>query len=95
MYTWIETGQWKAWAPTQPFANDNDILDCDWASVRDQLLEQWKRLSKRELDAAGPHRQAIASLVQNKYGIDSVLVENYLANLERTLPLAGGGINAC
>lgn len=90
MHSWMETGRSKAWPLTQPYANDNDLIACDWQSVRSQLLTQWSRLNTSEIDATGASRHAIAKLVSHKYGIDAELVENYLLNLERTLPLEGG-----
>ncbi len=70
--------------------NDN-MLRCDWPSLKNQLLLQWHRLSRRELDTVGPDSRRIAALVECKYGISARLVENYLANLARTLPLMPGG----
>lgn len=63
-----------------------DILQCDWGSLRQQLLAQWSRLTGKDIDTAGPNRHNLATLVQRKYGIEARLVENYLRNLERTLP---------
>lgn len=67
--------------------NDNDAPDCDWESLRKQLLEQWNKLSPADLDRTGSDRHGIALLVGRAYGISAPLVENYLANMERTLPL--------
>ncbi len=64
-----------------------DYIACDWESLRTQLLDQWKRLSASDVDHAGPSRSRIARLVERKYGVDSVCVENYLRNFERTMPL--------
>ncbi len=63
-------------------------ITCDWSMLRHQLLAQWRRITARELDRAGPNRYRIADLIESKYGIDSVLAENYLRNFERTLPIA-------
>lgn len=65
----------------------NNIISCDWDSLRTQLLLQWENLTKKELDNAGPDRGRIAHLVESKYGVSAPLVENYLMNLERTLPV--------
>jgi hypothetical protein len=65
----------------------NRIAACDWPSLRNQLLAQWSRLSKAQIDKVGPNRHKIAMLVENQYGISAPLVENYLSNLERTLPV--------
>ena len=74
--------------------NDNNVLlRCDWPRLRAQLLTQWERLAQADLDNAGPDRRSIAVLVQREYGVSAILVENYLSNLERTLPVQtqGGG----
>ena len=65
----------------------DDHIVCDWTVLRGQLLHQWQRLTVREIDNAGPSRGRIARLVERKYGIASVCVENYLRNFERTMPL--------
>lgn len=68
--------------------HDNDQMNCNWELLRKQLLAQWNRLKERDLDITGPHRQRISSLIQQRYGIARELVENYLMNFERTLPMA-------
>lgn len=62
-------------------------IRCRWEPFRAQILLQWNRLSAREVDEAGPDRNKLAVLIQNKYGVAYELVENYLRNFERTLPL--------
>ena len=64
----------------------NDIIDCHWPTLRTMLLMQWRKLSAKELNEAGPKRRRIAMLVQKKYGVAWQLVENYLFNIERSLP---------
>jgi len=66
---------------------DYDAISCNWQILRDQLLAQWRKISARELDTAGPDRYRIAHLIERKYGISACLVENYLRNFERTMPL--------
>ena len=61
-------------------------IACQWPGLRDQLLSQWKKLTQKDLESAGPDKQKIAALVERRYGIPATLVENYLSNLERTLP---------
>jgi hypothetical protein len=56
--------------------------------LREQILMQWARLSSREIDEAGPNRGRLALLIHNRYGISARLIENYLRNFERVLPLA-------
>jgi hypothetical protein len=62
-------------------------ITCKWEPFREQILTQWDRLTGREVDAIGPHRSRLALLIESKYGIAAHLVENYLRNFERTLPL--------
>lgn len=64
-----------------------DHIVCEWETLRTQLLHHWQRLTEAEVDNAGPNRRRIAQLVQRKYGIASVCVENYLRNFERMMPL--------
>lgn len=68
-----------------PQAANDDI--CDWNCLSAQLLDQWKRITREELEETGHTRQGIARLIECKYGIHFRLVENYLSNLERTLPI--------
>src|SRR5262245_8586543 len=69
------------------FPRQIDPLHCSWDVLRGQLLRQWSRLSPNELDAEGPNRERLARLIARKHGIAPKLVENYLHNFERTLPL--------
>ena len=62
-------------------------MRCDWPSLCSRLLAQWDRLTPTELRETGPSRRKLANLVERKYGIAPELVERYLTNLERTLPL--------
>lgn len=64
------------------------LIKCNWVALREQLLQQWERVTRHELESAGPNRRLIAKLIEKKYGIASAMVENYLRNFERTLPLA-------
>ena len=66
-----------------------EMLHCDWRSLKQQLLAQWKKLTLSELDQSGPNRVKIAALIQRKYGISASLIEHYLTNVERTLPAGG------
>ena len=66
---------------------NHEWMVCDWQALCAQLLQQWNLLTARDLREAGPSRHRIAALVHRKYGVAAELVENYLTNLERTLPL--------
>lgn len=78
---------------THTYHNDNvnvppaRRIACRWEALRAQVLLQWNRLTSREVDEAGPDRHRLGLLIQNKYGVAHELVENYLRNFERTLPL--------
>ncbi len=74
-------------APKTPLMHDS--VDCHWPSLKKHLLGQWKKVSQAELDEVGPKRHGLAMLIQKKYGVSWQLVEDYLANIERTLPLFG------
>lgn len=74
--------------PERPGMTSNRI-SCNWQMLRGQLLAQWRQVTARELDSAGPDRYRIANLIEHKYGISARLVENYLRNFERTMPLSG------
>lgn len=69
------------------YENDNSAIDCNWQALRKQLLEQWTRLAKKEIDKAGPNRHRLAVLIEQKYGVSQEMIENYLRNFERTMPL--------
>jgi hypothetical protein len=86
MYQAAATTRKIDYAVVSSFRPNRDTMMCDWPSLRAQLLAQWGRLTGRELDTAGRDRHQIAVLVQRKYGVSARLVENYLCNLERTLP---------
>jgi hypothetical protein len=52
------------------------------------LVSQWKKLTRQDIEATEYRKRRLAQLIEQKYGIDSLLAENYLTNIERTLPLA-------
>ena len=81
----IQTGSFGYYPQT--FVNEDSYVVCDWEILRAQLLHQWQRLTAAEIDNAGPNRKRLARLVERKYGIASMCVENYLLNFERTMPL--------
>jgi len=65
----------------------SDLVTCDWNIISAQLLNQWKDLTPAELEDTYHDRHRIALLIEQKYGVQPELTENYLQNLERTLPL--------
>lgn len=67
--------------------DSSNYLLCAFSPLKEQLLQQWKLVSESEVDRAGPNRKKLAELVHHKYGIAANLVENYLKNFERTLPV--------
>jgi len=70
-----------------PYSLSNEMVSCEWEAFSSQLLSQWGQLTPNELEATGHQRHDIAALIEYKYGINAALIENYLFNLERTLPL--------
>ena len=62
-------------------------ITCKWEPLRKLVLVQWARLSAAEVDEAGPNRTRLAQLVHSKYSVPAPMVENYLRNFERMLPL--------
>ena len=65
----------------------NQEIQCSKNAMRELLLQQWRRLTPNDLEETEYVKEQIAILIQYKYGIDSQLIENYLSNLERTLPV--------
>src|SRR5689334_14753447 len=65
------------------------VISCNWQALRAQLLLQWGKLTPRALDKAGPDRHRIAELIEHEYGVAADMIENYLRNFERTMPLTG------
>jgi len=63
------------------------LLLCNWHIMRRELLRQWTLLTADDLDIVGPDCRRIARLIAHKYGIVPDVMENYLRNFERTLPL--------
>ena len=61
-------------------------MRCNKQELGGLLLQQWKSLTRTELDQTRYIKRKIANLIERKYGIHSRITENYLSNLERTLP---------
>jgi len=88
MYQWENDNYPNVETPSDPWTTDAvHAISCQWEALRKQLLLQWGRLSRQEIDRAGPWRDRLAVLIHNKYGISTTLAENYLHNFERVLPL--------
>jgi len=85
-YSFPPAGQWVGYGDGWP-VDAVHAVSCQWEALRKQLLLQWARLTSQDLDKAGPRRDRLAALIQNKYGINARLAENYLRNFERILPL--------
>ena len=88
-YTIARNYDYTAFGASRPGNMSTKAIQCDWPVLRGQLLLQWKKLTSYDLDDAGPDRNRLARLIENKYGISSVLAESYLRNFERTMPLGG------
>jgi len=68
-------------------------ISCSWKELRTQLINQWPSLGEEELKDTGPDRHRIAELISSRYGISTEMVENYLNNFERTMPMAASHSN--
>lgn len=75
------------WIANTGHEHVTDRITCDWSCFSAQLLNQWHHITRQELEYTRHNRRAIAELIERKYGVDALLVENYLRNVERTLPL--------
>lgn len=73
--------------PRRSITTPSYDLRCNWPMLRSQLLEQWTLLTEYDLEITGPNAAYIAGLIERKYGISSTLVENYLVNFARTIPV--------
>ena len=60
---------------------------CNISALSDLLLQQWKKLNRSELDRTRYRKQSIARLIEEKYGVNHVLAENYLSNIEQNMPV--------
>lgn len=63
-------------------------IRCSHKEIRALLMQQWKDLTPQAIEATGFVKRQIALLIEQHYGIHHRLAENYLSNLERTLPLS-------
>ena len=63
-------------------------MKCDHQEIKSLLMQQWKELTEDEIEATEYSKHKLAVLIESHYGIHNRLAENYLNNLERTLPLA-------
>lgn len=70
-----------------PSRRANTVMTCNHQEVRALLLQQWKELTAAEIEATGYSKEKLAQLIERHYGIHHRLGENYLSNLERTLPM--------
>ncbi len=68
-----------------PGMEAEDTVRCNWKHFRAHMLLQWRKLTVRELDEAGPSRGRVARLIACHYGIAIDLVENYLYNFEHAM----------
>lgn len=69
-------------------ADDQSPIQCNRGMVKSLLLQQWRGLTHDEIEATDYSKASLADLIERRYGIHHQLAENYLNNLERTLPLS-------
>lgn len=72
---------------TEPAKPDQQVA-CSRTVLSELLIQQWKKLTPGEIEKTRFVKRSIALLIENKYGIDHALTENYLSNIEHTLPQA-------
>jgi len=64
-------------------------MRCNRAALADLLVRQWKRLTREQIESTRYNKHALARLIEGEYDIHHTIAENYLGNLERSLPLNG------
>ena len=90
MYINPRVSRWKKPAAVMPseFSTEEYPMPCNPHLLAHMLLQQWNRLTLSEIEQTQYIKRDLALLIEQKYGINHVLAENYLSNIERTLPLA-------
>ncbi len=63
-------------------------VTCNHAMFTELLVQQWKKLTPREIEKTNYIKRNIALLIECKYGINPILTEDYLTNIDRALPKA-------
>ena len=84
-----ESAHFGMFIPGETADEARNEVSCNWKALREQLLNQWDRITPTELESTHHIRLNIARLIQKKYGISVEMAFNYLRNFERTLPLLG------
>jgi hypothetical protein len=67
---------------------DDQPMACSPHVLVALLVLQWKKLTRQDIEATHYCKRQLAALIEQKYGINRLLAENYLSNIERSLPLA-------
>ena len=89
MYINPRVSRWKKQTiHAQELGADEYPMQCNPHLLSHMLLQQWNRLTLSEIEETQYIKRNLALLIEQKYGINHVLAENYLSNIERTLPLA-------
>lgn len=63
-------------------------MRCNLRVLTGLLLKQWNKLTREELERTRFVKERLARLIEHKYGVNATLAENYLSNIERTLPVS-------
>lgn len=63
-------------------------MRCNVNALTCLLLKQWNKLTRHELERTRFIKERLALLIEQKYGVNATLAENYLTNIERTLPVS-------
>jgi len=61
-------------------------MQSDPSTIKALLMQQWSGLTEEEIEATEYKKSELAMLLEDRYSIHHQLAENYLNNLERTLP---------
>lgn len=75
--------------PTEDAPSYDRPMRCNRAALAELIQNQWKRITRERMEHARYGKHALARLIEEEYGIHYTLAENYLSNLERSLPLNG------
>ncbi len=61
---------------------NNDILEGNWKQFKENILEQWGKLTGDELDIAAGRRDQFSGKLQEHYGIGKDVAEKQIEDFE-------------
>ncbi len=71
----------------EPHDDETILVHCNRNAIKELLMQQWRSLTQEDIEATHYRKAELAELIERRYGIHHRLAENYLNNLQRTLPL--------